>query len=180
MLKQVRPSDQRYISGLKFIYPFSTVTVRITIPPNSKGTSYRLYPLDFLRFLNRKRLTNNHRIYKNRSKGWALSAKFRLLSICMSACWKMALQRKMCTDRMWQQKKKIPHKLCIDMERSEYTLFSMLAILKCEFQWTSILILRYMDSRGWGKAGRHSVAVSSFSASAVRSICLSITAVSVQ
>ena len=33
------------------IYPFSTVPVRITIPPNSKGASYRLYPLDFLRFL---------------------------------------------------------------------------------------------------------------------------------
>ena len=53
-----------------------------------------------------------------------------------------------CTDRMRQQKKKILHKLCIDMERSEYTSFSMLAILKCEFQWTSILISRYMDSRG--------------------------------
>ena len=52
------------------------------------------------------------------------------------------------TDRMRQQKKRILHKLCIDMERSEYTSFSMLAILKCEFQWTSILILRYMDSRG--------------------------------
>ena len=37
---------------------------------------------------------------------------------------------------MSQQKKKILHKLCIDMERSEYTSFSMLAILKCEFQWT--------------------------------------------
>ena len=75
---------------------------------------------------------------------------------------------KMCTDWTCQQKKRILHKLCIDMERSEYTSFSMLAILKCEFQMTSILILRYMDSRGWGKAGRHSVAVSSFSASAVR------------
>ena len=53
-----------------------------------------------------------------------------------------------CTDRMRQQKKKILHKLCIGMERSEYTSFSMLAILKCEFQWTSILILCYMDSRG--------------------------------
>ena len=52
------------------------------------------------------------------------------------------------TDRMRQQKKRILHKLCIDMERSEYTSFSMLAMLKCEFQWTSILIWRYMDSRG--------------------------------
>ncbi|MDM8125422.1 hypothetical protein QUV88_07605 [Mediterraneibacter glycyrrhizinilyticus] len=40
------------------------------------------------------------------------------------------------------------HKLCIDMERSEYTSFSMLAGWKCEFQWTSIFIPRYMDSRG--------------------------------
>ena len=78
----------------------------------------------------------------------------------------------MCTDWTCQQKKKILHKLCIDMERSEYTSFSMLAILKCEFQWTSILILRYMDSRGWGKAGRHSVTVSSFSTSAIRSVWL--------
>ena len=117
---------------------------------------------------------------ENRSKGSALSTKFRSLPICMSVCWRVALQLKMYTDRMWQQKKKIRHKLCIDMERSEYTSFSMLTILKCEFQMTSILILRYMDSRGWGKAGRHSVAVSSFSVSAVRSICLSITAVSVQ
>ena len=54
----------------------------------------------------------------------------------------------MTTDRMRQRKKRILHKLCIDMERSEYTSFSMLAILKCEFQWTSILISRYMDSRG--------------------------------
>ena len=47
MLKQVRPADQRYISGLKFIYyPFSTVTVRITIPSNPKGASYRLYPFE--------------------------------------------------------------------------------------------------------------------------------------
>ena len=46
------------------------------------------------------------------------------------------------------QKKKILNKLCIDMERSEYTSFSMLAILKCESRWTSILISRYMDSRG--------------------------------
>ncbi|HIZ82159.1 MAG TPA: hypothetical protein H9722_08745 [Candidatus Mediterraneibacter pullistercoris] len=38
------------------------------------------------------------------------------------------------TDRMRQQKKKILHKLCIDMERSEYTSFSMLVILKSEFQ----------------------------------------------
>ena len=44
--------------------------------------------------------------------------------------------------------KRILHKPCIDLERSEYTSFSMLAILKCEFQWTSILISRYMDSRG--------------------------------
>ena len=51
-------------------------------------------------------------------------------------------------DRMRQRKKRILHKLCIDMERSEYTSFSMLAVLKCEFQWTSILISRYMDSRG--------------------------------
>ena len=51
MLKQVRPADQRYISGLKFIYSFYTVTVRITIPPNPKGASYRLYPFDFLRLL---------------------------------------------------------------------------------------------------------------------------------
>ena len=49
MLKQVRPSDQRYISGLKFIYPFSTVTVRITILPDPKGAPYRLYPFGFLR-----------------------------------------------------------------------------------------------------------------------------------
>ncbi len=52
------------------------------------------------------------------------------------------------TDRMRQRKKRILHKLCIDMERSEYTSFSMLAMLKCEFLWTSILISRYMDSRG--------------------------------
>ena len=52
------------------------------------------------------------------------------------------------TDRMGQRKQRMLHKLCIDMERSEYTSFSMLAILKCEFQWTSILISRYMDSRG--------------------------------
>ena len=52
------------------------------------------------------------------------------------------------TDRMHQQKQTILHKLCIDMERSEYTSFSMLAILKCESHWTSILISRYMDSRG--------------------------------
>ena len=59
-----------------------------------------------------------------------------------------AAENRCTADRMRQQKKKILHKLCIDMERSEYTLFSMLVILKCEFQWTSILILRYMDSRG--------------------------------
>ena len=53
-----------------------------------------------------------------------------------------------CTDWMKQQKKKILHKLCIDVERFEYTSFSMLAILKCEFQWTNILMSRYMDSRG--------------------------------
>ena len=52
------------------------------------------------------------------------------------------------TDRIRQRKKMMLHKLCIDMERSEYTSFSMLAMLKCEFQWTSILISRYMDSRG--------------------------------
>ena len=52
------------------------------------------------------------------------------------------------TDRMRQQKKRILHKLCIDMERSEYTSFYMLAGWKCEFQWTSIFIPRYMDSRG--------------------------------
>ena len=52
------------------------------------------------------------------------------------------------TDRMRQQKKRILHKLCIDMERSEYTSFSMLAMLKCKSHWTSILISRYMDSRG--------------------------------
>ncbi|HJC73942.1 MAG TPA: hypothetical protein H9697_03195 [Candidatus Mediterraneibacter faecavium] len=52
------------------------------------------------------------------------------------------------TDQIRQRKKRILHKLCIDMERSEYTSFSMLAMLKCEFQWTSILISRYMDSRG--------------------------------
>ena len=52
------------------------------------------------------------------------------------------------TDRMRQRKKMMLHKLCIDMERSEYTSFSMLEMLKCEFQWTSILISRYMDSRG--------------------------------
>ena len=33
-------------------------------------------------------------------------------------------------DWMRQRKKKILHKLCIDMERSEYTSFSMLAALK--------------------------------------------------
>ena len=49
MLKQVRLADQRYISGLKFIYPFSTVTVRITILPDPKGAPYRLYPFGFLR-----------------------------------------------------------------------------------------------------------------------------------
>ena len=37
------------------------------------------------------------------------------------------------TDWMRQRKKRILHKLCIDMERSEYTSFSMLAMLKCEF-----------------------------------------------
>ena len=52
------------------------------------------------------------------------------------------------TDRMRQRKTRILDKLCIDMERSEYTSFSTLAMLKCEFQWTSILISRYMDSRG--------------------------------
>ena len=52
------------------------------------------------------------------------------------------------TDRMKQQKKRILHKLCIDKERSEYTSFSMSAILKCEFQWPSLLRSRYMDSRG--------------------------------
>ena len=52
------------------------------------------------------------------------------------------------TDRIRQRKKMMLHKLCIDMERSEYTSFSMLAILKCESRWTSILISRYMDSRG--------------------------------
>ena len=46
----------------------------------------------------------------------------------------------MITDRMRQRKKRILHKLCIDMERSEYTSFSMLARLKCESQWTSIFI----------------------------------------
>ena len=45
-----------------------------------------------------------------------------------------AAEDKYTTGRMRQQKKKILHKLCIDMERSEYTSFSMLAILKCEFQ----------------------------------------------
>ena len=58
-----------------------------------------------------------------------------------------AVRRKI-TDWMRQQKKRILHKLCIDMERSEYTSFSMLAGWKCEFQWTSIFIPRYMDSRG--------------------------------
>ena len=52
------------------------------------------------------------------------------------------------TDRIRQRKKMMLHKLCIDMERSEYTLFSMLAMLKCKSRWTSILISRYMDSRG--------------------------------
>ena len=59
-----------------------------------------------------------------------------------------AAVRRKATDRMRQRKKRILHKLCIDMERSEYTSFSMLEMLKCEFQWTSILISRYMDSRG--------------------------------
>ena len=45
-----------------------------------------------------------------------------------------AAENRCTADRMHQQKKKILHKLCIDMERSEYTLFSMLVILKCEFQ----------------------------------------------
>ena len=52
------------------------------------------------------------------------------------------------TDWMRQQRQRILHKLCIDMERSEYTSFSMLAMLKCKSHWTSILISRYMDSRG--------------------------------
>ena len=51
-------------------------------------------------------------------------------------------------DRIRQRKKVMLHKLYIDMERSEYTSFSMLAGWKCEFQWTSIFIPRYMDSRG--------------------------------
>ena len=51
-------------------------------------------------------------------------------------------------DRIRQRKKMMLHKLYIDMERSEYTSFSMLAGWKCEFQWTSIFIPRYMDSRG--------------------------------
>ncbi len=34
------------------------------------------------------------------------------------------------TDWIRQQKKRMLHKLCIDMERSEYTSFSMLAIVK--------------------------------------------------
>ena len=51
-----------------------------------------------------------------------------------------AAEDKYTTGRMRQQKKKILHKLCIDMERSEYTSFSMLG--------TSVLIPRYMDSRG--------------------------------
>ena len=52
------------------------------------------------------------------------------------------------TDWMRQRRQRILHKLCIDMERSEYTSFSMLAMLKCKSRWTSILISRYMDSRG--------------------------------
>ena len=67
MLKQVRPADQRFISGLKFIYPFSTVTVRIIIPPDPKGASYKLYPFDFLRplfdqygFILQRHLFNKH------------------------------------------------------------------------------------------------------------------------
>ena len=44
------------------------------------------------------------------------------------------------TDRIRQRKKMMLHKLCIDMERSEYTSFSMLAMLKYESHWTSILI----------------------------------------
>ena len=51
-------------------------------------------------------------------------------------------------DRIRQRKKVMLHKLYIDMERSEYTSFSMLAGWKCEFQWTSIFIPRHMDSRG--------------------------------
>ena len=54
----------------------------------------------------------------------------------------------MTADRLRQRKKRNLHKLCIDMERSEYTSFSMLARSKYEFQWTKILISRYMDSRG--------------------------------
>ena len=54
----------------------------------------------------------------------------------------------MTTDRMRQRKQRILHKLCIDMEHSEYTSFSMLVMSKCESHWTSILISRYMDSRG--------------------------------
>ena len=37
-----------------------------------------------------------------------------------------AAVRRKATDRMRQRKKRILHKLCIDMERSEYTSFSML------------------------------------------------------
>ena len=59
-----------------------------------------------------------------------------------------AAEKERITDWISQRKKRILHKLCIDMKRSEYTSFSMLAILKCEFQWTSILISHYMDSRG--------------------------------
>ena len=40
-----------------------------------------------------------------------------------------AVRRKI-TDRIRQRKRMMLHKLCIDMERSEYTSFSMLAMLK--------------------------------------------------
>ena len=75
--------------------------------------------------------------------------KFRSLSRLYECLLKDgAAAEKKITDRIRQRKKMMLHKLCIDMERSEYTSFSMLAGWKCEFQWTSIFIPRYMDSRG--------------------------------
>ena len=44
-----------------------------------------------------------------------------------------AAENKYITDRMRQQKKKILHKLSIDIERSEYTSFSVLVKSKCKF-----------------------------------------------
>ena len=120
----------------------------ITIPPDPKDASYRLYPFDFLRFLNRKCLPDNHGIYRKLAARVDFIDEVPFSSDFYECLLKNDAAAEKCTDRIRQQKKKILHKLCIDMERSEYTSFSMLAILKCEFQWTSLLMSRYMDSRG--------------------------------